>query len=265
LEYLALLTSAFVSISPAGNSYEGPGATVPDEVTGGLGPVWEVPGSEVFSTGPWMNSTGTGAGGKDESILQAWGNTYGYGCQFNIQWVLADDFEVPVNVCWSVVSISIAGYQTGSGTAPTFDGLYFTLYDDPPTTGSIVYGDYTSNYFSSAAWTEIYRVDLKGAGTNTDRPIMAVTAELSTPWYITEGTYWLAYMLDGSGYSGPWSPPVVIWDQPVTGNALQSTDGGILWEPIENGGHASGVCIILEGDDISSLEHETWGSIKSMF
>jgi len=264
MKYFVLLVVLVASVAFANNASEGLRATVPDEATGGVGPSWDGPLAELFNTGPWFNSAGTGVGGKDESILQDWGTTYGFGCQVANDNFLADDFEVPMGEQWIVNSITIAGYQTGSGTTPTIIGLHVTVYDDPPTTGMVVYGDYTTNIFTTAAWSDIYRVNEDGAGTNTDRPIMAVTADLASPWTFDEGTYWLGYQLDGTGSSGPWSPPVVIWDQPVTGNGLQSTDGGIIWEPILNGTAASGLCIILEGE-LSALENETWGSIKSIF
>jgi len=264
MKLIILATFLLVSLAVANDAYETERAEVPACTSSGTGPSWDGPLAELFNTGPWYNSAGTGAGGKDESILESWGTTYGYGCQFSVQNYVADDFVVPTGENWSITSITVGGYQTGSGTSPTINGLYLAGYDDPPTTGAVVYGDITTNIFSSAGWSDIYRVNESGSGTNTDRPIMAVTATLATPWVVSEGTYWVAWQLDGTGSSGPWAPPVVIMGTQDTGNGLQSTDGGVTWNPINNGGFPQGFLMVIEGD-LTSLDQTTWGSIKTVF
>jgi hypothetical protein len=221
---------------------------------------WEI---ELFRTGEWFNSSGTGYSGADESILVHPGTVLGYRCQSNYT-VIADDFEVPAGQMWCIDEIVIAGYQTYSGMTPTINGLYLAVYDDPPTTGTMIYGGYTTNIFTSAEWSGIYRVDEAGSGTNTDRPIMAVTAELSYVWNVSEGTYWIGWQFDGTGSYGPWAPPVVVSEIANTGNGLQSVDGGILWEPVSNGGYPQGFPFILYAH-VANLEQGTWGSIKTMF
>jgi len=225
-------------------------------------PVYSSP-NYLFDNGPWYNSEGTGAGGADESILQSWGDTFGYGFQWVLDYRLADDFQVPAGSEWEVHSITFCAYQTGSTVYPTIDAMYLAVYDDVPTTGEIVAGDPFANVMTSAVWSLIYRVNFDDSG-NTDRPMMACTASLPVPWVFSEGNYWLSMQADGSLSLGPWNPPVVIWDQMETGNGIQSFDGGITWTPVYNGGHAQGLTFYLEGSALT-LQQETWGSIKSMF
>lgn len=227
------------------------------------GPVWSGPLAILYDNGPWWNSAGTGVGGADESILEAWGSTYGWGCQFNYDNVIADDFVIPPGATWDITSITVGGYQTGSTTTPTLSGLRLVCYDDQPPTATVVYGDYTTNVFSSAAWSGIYRLNVAGSGTASNRPIMAVTATFGTPWTLGEGTYWLAFQLDGSLSSGPWTPPVVIMGTMVTGNCMQSLDLGVSWAPALNGGYEQGALFIVEG--AVALQRSTWGEIKTVF
>ncbi len=266
MKFLILMTVLLVSIAFA-NETENVRAEVPNDVIVGsaIPSGWDGPLAELFNTGPWWNSAGTGVGGMDESILEAWGTTYGYGCQLSATNLIADDFEVPAGQTWEITGITVGGYQTGSGTTPTINGLYLAGYDDPPTTGTVVYGDIGTNVFTSAIWSDIYRVNEAGTGVNSDRPIMAVTATFSTSWIAPEGTYWIGWQLDGTASSGPWAPPVVIMGTQDTGNGLQSVDGGILWEPVENGGAPQGLLLIIEGNVMGALEQSTWGSIKTIF
>ena len=265
MKFLVLATILIASLAFANEASEGLRAEVPnDTYSGAMVPTgWDGPLAELFTTGDWCNSIGSGVGGMDESILYDPGTTYGYGCQLSADNFIADDFEVPAGETWTIEGFTCGGYQTGSGTAPTINGIYLAGYDDPPTTGTMIYGDYGTNIFTSAIWSDIYRVNTAGSGTNSDRPIMAVTAVLSTPWVVTEGTYWVGWQFDGTASSGPWAPPVVAPTMTDTGNGLQSVDGGILWEPVNNGGFPQGFLMIIEGT--SALEHTTWGEIKTVF
>ncbi len=266
MKFLILTAVLLVSFAFANDAYEDVKVEVPADtfIRDIPGPIWDGPLAEMFNTGPWFNSSGTGVGGADESILETWGSTYGYGCQLSYDNLVADDFVVPSGETWAITSVTVAGYQTGSTTTPTINGLYLGCYDDPPTTGTLVYGDLSTNAYSSAAWSGIYRVTEATSGTASNRPIMAITADLSPSWIITEGTYWLVYQLDGTLSSGPWAPPVVIMGTQDTGNGIQSVDAGVTYEPVDNGGYPQGFLFILEGT-LVSLQRSTWGSIKTVF
>ncbi|MCD4775242.1 MAG: hypothetical protein K8S15_04230 [Candidatus Aegiribacteria sp.] len=266
MKFSVLATVILVSFAFANDAYDDASSVVPSDgfLNAAPGPVWFGPLAEMYTNGAWFNSAGTGSGGADESILETWGTIYGFGCQLNYDNLVADDFVVPSGETWDITSVTVAGYQTGSSTTPTINGMYIACYDDPPTTGTLVYGDLSTNAFSSAAWSGVYRVNEAGSGTTTNRPIMAVTADNATPWTLTEGTYWLVYQLNGSLSSGPWAPPLAIWGTQVTGNGLQSTDGGSTYVPVVNGGNGQGFLFILEGD-LVPLQRSTWGSIKTEF
>ena len=120
-----------------------------------------------------------------------------------------------------------------------------------------------TNVFSSAVWTNVYRVSETTTGTATNRPIMAVTANLSTPAVLGEGQYWLHVSMDGSSSSGPWAPPIAIIGSTTTGDAYQFTTS---WAPALDSGTSApqGIPFVLEGD-ASPLEHSTWAEIKSTF
>lgn len=244
------------------------GAEIPDhsQVTHSERVIREHADSRVvlWNNGPWYNSAGTGVWGADESILQDWGTVFGYGFQLSNGNYLADDFTVPVGQEWILDRVTIAGYQIGSGLTPTIDGMYIAVYDDNPNTGMMIAGDPYTNVFTSAQWSGIYRVREGESGINADRPIMAIVSYVPYPIILDSGTYWISFQTDGaSTLSGPWHPPVVIWDVPETGNALQSSDGGFIWQPIVNGVYAQGILFYLEA--FYGLQTDTWGSIKTMF
>ena len=267
MKYSVLAAVLLVSLASANGATDNLNTvvTTDDYITVTPGPVWSGPLAEMYNNGPWWNSAGSGVGGADESILETWGNTYGWGCQFGYDNVIADDFVIPAGETWDITAITVAGYQTGSTTTPTVNGLRLVCYDDQPPTGTMVYGDYTTNVFSSAVWSGIYRVNEAGSGTTSNRPIMAVTANLSSAWTLSEGTYWIAYQLDGSLSSGPWTPPIVIMGTQVTGNGLQSLDAGVSWAPAVTGADLQqGFPMIIEGD-LVALQRSTWGEIKTVF
>lgn len=267
MRFLALAVVLLVSFAFANNAYDDVRTVTPNFNfigTPPAGPVWSGPLAEMYTNGPWFNSTGTGVGGADESILETWGTIYGWGCQHANSNLVADDFVVPSGETWEITAVTVAGYQTNSSTTPTFNGMYIGCYDDPPTTGTLVYGNTATNVYSSAAWSGIYRVTTAQSGIATNRPVMAVTADLATSWTLTEGTYWLVYQLDGTLSSGPWAPPLAILGTQNTGNGLQSQDGGSTYSPLQNGGNGQGILFILEGD-LLALDRSTWGYIKAEF
>jgi hypothetical protein len=98
-----------------------------------------------------------------------------------------------------------------------------------------------TNVLTETDWTGIYRVNAVGGG--TARPIMYLTCEtpgLSLP----AGEYWFTYSLDGSGSSGPWTPPVTIDGVLETGDGLQYTDS---WGPALDGTYQQDFPFIIEG------------------
>jgi len=234
-------------------------------IAAGGGPVWDGPYATLFDNGPYANSTGTGYGGADESRMTSSESTYGAGCQYVNSNRCADDFTIPAGQTWTITGITLFGYQTNSGTNPTINACYLTIYSgDSPNTGTVVYGDYTTNRFSSAAWTNTYRVSSTEYGTGTARPIMAIVANVSTT--LGAGNYWLGWCMNGTGSSGPWQPPVVN-DPPggVTGNGMQSISGGSFAPLVMGGtGLAYGCPFVISGTS-TALERTTWGEIKTVF
>jgi hypothetical protein len=107
-------------------------------------------------------------------------------------------------------------------------------------------------------WPNLYRV-LDTALTNTDRPPMAVVANIGT--LLPPGTYWIQWQLGGSAsFSGPWVPPITILGQTTTGNALQNTSTG--WAALVDGGTATpqGLPFIIDGTAFNCVDDIPWVS-----
>ena len=84
---------------------------------------------------------------------------------------------------------------------------------------------------------------MNAVGGGTARPIMYLTC--ATPGLsLPAGIYWLTYSLDGTGTSGPWTPPVTIDGVLATGNALQFTTA---WGPALDGTYQQDFPFLIEG------------------
>ncbi len=228
------------------------------------GPVWDGPKAVLWDNGPVITSYGTGVGGADESILDPADVVNGFGCQWASDIRLADDFEVPAGQNWEIDKITLLGYQTGEGPPSSIVGVYIEIYDGNPETATLVWGGLFTNVMTTTEFMNCYRVNQAGSGINTDRPIMVQTCEFSSAINLSGGTYWIVWQQDGTGASGPWTPPITIDGQLETGNAIQYYD--FAWAPIEDSQSLAlkGLPFILEGT-ITALENETWGAIKSIF
>ena len=191
----------------------------------------------LYSNGPLINKPGQGAGGKNASMVQTnLGMTsYGWNDFLSNNFFLADDFIVPSGQAWNVKTLSFFLYQTNSGLISTIKNLRFVIYDAPLTNPNknIVCGTMLDNAkIKSNEWSQIYRVYPDTFLSNTQRPIMQVTVD-SGGCILNQGTYWLAWTSTGDNLlTGPWAPVITINGQTSTGNALQSTNSGVTWNPL---------------------------------
>lgn len=253
---ILVLTVAFAAFGGNAQDVVGDYAGVTSNHGGG-GAGWYYPTAVLFDNGPFVTGSGMGSGGADISEMGSNEGTYGFGFQTSADNMIADQFEVPTGETWDIEAITIFGYQTGSGTTSTITGVYLTVWDDPPDTGTLVYGDQATNVMTSTDWTNCYRVN-NGQATNTDRPIMASVCDFDD-LILGAGEYWLVAQLNGSGSSGPWANPVTITGQPSTGDALQFTSSG--WAPMAMGtsGEGVGLPFIIEGLP-TALARTAWTS-----
>ena len=175
----------------------------------------------LYSNGPYFNV----AGSPDISLLETslGMTTLGAGNQLAALNRVADDWVVTSEV--NVDNIQFYSYQTGSTTVSTINHVSLAIWDGDPANPSstIIWGDQTTNVFSSSEWTGAYRRADTSPG-DTSRPIMVTT--VNTPGLTLQpGTYWLDWNCGGTLASGPWAPPIAITGQSTTGNAKQSLAG----------------------------------------
>jgi len=175
----------------------------------------------AWSNGPLATHPGGGAGGADASALQmALGlGVYAFGFQFGYGNRIADDFTLASGT-WQVTGVRFYGYQSYSGTSPTFTSLNLQIWDGPPNNpgSSVLWGDTATDRLGAASFSNVYRVLETDLG-NTDRPVMFLDATVAVS--LPAGTYWLDWQADGSAsYTGPWAPPISILGQTTTGEAL---------------------------------------------
>lgn len=190
----------------------------------------------LFDNGPYFNSTGTGAGGANESVLYTttFGmTTIGFGQQQASFNRIADDF-VMNNCSIRVDSVVFFGYQTGSTTTSTFTGVTLRIWNGVPDAGgsAVVFGDTTTNRMIRSAWTGAYRITETTVGAST-RPIMRNVVNVGGVT-LAGGTYWLDWASSGSLASGPWAPARTPQGVAITGNGRQRI--GNTWNNAVDGG-----------------------------
>ncbi len=190
-----------------------------------------LPSRLLFDNGPLITSTGTGAGGADESILQLSSlgmTTIGTSNGAPI-FRIADDIRLTSTSL--IESITLYGYQVGSGTTSTLTNVSLRIWDGVPGEegSNVVFGDTDTNQMVSSEFTNIYRVTDISLGDDL-RPIMSVTIEPDI--VLGFGVYWLDWQMTGSEDNGPFTPHVTIVGQTETGDALLSFDNGETWIPL---------------------------------
>lgn len=207
------------------------------------------PSALLYDNGPLVTNAGAGFGGADVSAVQtAVGNT-GYGSNVSVaaNMRVADDFVVPAGG-WTINTITVYGYQTGSTTTSTFTAVNLRIWDGPPgqPSSNIVFGDTTTNRMASTTFSNIYRaLDTDLAASN--RPIMAVVATVGTT--LPAGTYWVDWQLAGSLASGPWAPAVSIAGSTGKAGANALQWDATAWVALTDGGStaAQDVPFIVDG------------------
>lgn len=222
-----------------------------------------VNGAVIVDNGPLVNSPGSGFGGADESVLQNVSlgmNILGFGHRFSNNETIADDFTIADATILN--TIDFFSYQSFSPATSMITSVVLRIWDGVPGAGgTVIFGDLSTNLLVNTTFSNIYRVVETNMG-GTERPIMRNTVDLGG-LTLAAGTYWLEWQVDGSAaFSGPWAPPITITGQTTTGNALQSTDNGVTFNPVidTNGTNTpQGFPFIINGEIVAVPTMGEWG------
>ncbi|MBN1182429.1 MAG: T9SS type A sorting domain-containing protein [Bacteroidales bacterium] len=206
----------------------------------------------LWNNGPLVTHPDSGIGGADESRTQtSLGlTTYGFTFSLSTGFRIADDFTA--TSIWKIDSIIYFGYQTNSTIIPTINWATILIWDmSPDLGGNIIFGNAGTNYLSDTSWSGIYRIPGETGG-SIARPIMKIVCDLSDSNLILEpGTYWLDMLAGGSLASGPYMPPISIWNQTTTGNALQYSGS---WANLVSGSYQQGAPFIIYGKKLTLID-----------
>jgi len=195
----------------------------------------------------YVTDPGAMSNGGDASWIKGSQSTYGPGCQMSSSNRVGDVFTLDATT--TINEIEVYGYQTGSSTNSTFNGLYVQIYDGNPMNGAnVVWGDANANIMTATAFTNCYRGS-DGDASGTTRPIMSVTAS-GLDIQLEAGTYYLVYQLNGTGSSGPWAQPHAEPGIGNTGNGVQYLGSSSAWQNLTDSGAGTpyGVAMKLTGN-----------------
>lgn len=178
------------------------------------------PNALLYHNGPYWNTPGTPKKSVLESVTLGM-NSIGSQAKIIDGTSIADDVGFADDV--EVTSIDLFAYQTGS-TVPSITAAYLKVWNGNPTEGaSIIWGDFTTNILDDVVYAEANRVTETEPNDET-RQIQRVTV-LTPGLTLSAGIYWIEFTFEGSGDSGPWTPPIVISGENTTGNAIQNQNG----------------------------------------
>lgn len=183
----------------------------------------------LYNNGGITTHTGTGYGGANISMVQnnTFGlSTLGFGHQHSYGYKIADDFTVPAGPGWNITGVSFYAYMTGSGTISPFTAVYFEIWDGDPMepTSNAIFGDFVTNRLTTTGFSNIYRLMESDDLLKNNRAIMTNYCAFNLA--LGPGTYWIVWNTDGAcECSGPWIPPVTVFNVNQAGNALQYTTG----------------------------------------
>ncbi|MCX7610788.1 MAG: T9SS type A sorting domain-containing protein [Ignavibacterium sp.] len=194
---------------------------------------FQYPQAVLFTSGPHYNVPNGGAGGAHLSSLQSSLGMTSFGWAHQSGFRVADDFIIPAGQTWTIDNVELYAYQTGSTTTSTITGVNIRIWSGAPGTGTIVFGDTTTNRMASTAFANVYRAS-ETTPTNTQRPLMRQVVNIGIT--LPAGTYWLDWQTTGTLASGPWVPPIVITGNATTGNAKQFNSSTGQWSDITDGG-----------------------------
>lgn len=209
------------------------------------------PEAVLFTSGPHYNVPNGGAGGAHLSSLQSSLSMSSYGWAHQTGFRVAEQFTIPSGQTWNIENVELYAYQTGSTTTSTITGVNIRIWSTAPGTGTVVFGDTTTNRMSSTTFANVYRA-LETQPTNTQRPLMKQVVNLGVT--LPSGTYWIDWQTTGSLTSGPWVPPIVITGTTNTGNAKQYQSSTGQWLDITDAGAFAnqGLPFTLNGNVVPS-------------
>ena len=150
----------------------------------------------------------THPGGMTGAVAGADRSTFGYGASklgFSADNGssdrLADDFNAGNS--WTINSIRLYTYQTNA-TASSITGVTLRLWSGAAGSGSLLFGDETTNVMTSTSLSNIYRTPRSTTAGTTRRIQFVDVAGLN--WNIGPGSYSLDWGFTGSLSSGSWTP-----------------------------------------------------------
>ena len=152
---------------------------------------------------------------------------------------------------WTLSNMHWFTYQTGSTTTPTITSINVRIWSGSPLGGgTVLAGDTTTNRLTGAVWSGVYRVTATTL-TNSQRPIMDCTVDMSWAPPLAPGTYYVDVQTGGTLASGPWANPTAPAAQggPDNGQQFNGTAWVLTADAPPGNGLPQDFPFTLAGDD----------------
>ena len=122
---------------------------------------------------------------------------------------------------------------------PIVEAVRIRIWNGDPTdpASEVIFGTLTINRLLNAEFTGFYRTNERTIS-SCIRLIMRITAEIDTK--LPAGDYWLEWQFEVPAIAKIYrTPPITILGQSDTGDAVQSVDGGVSYQPITDKGNGA--------------------------
>lgn len=147
----------------------------------------------------------------------------------NGAYFLADDFVIPAGEKWNINKINFYLYQTNyNGTESPVKNIRYEIYSTNPSLAgaSKLYGDFSTNKYSSEIDSKMYRISNVPGSSITNRKIFKITAS-AADLELPSGTYWIKWQSTATDNGSHFYPPVTVVGslELPTYNSLQQNTG----------------------------------------
>ncbi len=191
------------------------------------------PGDRTSTDLGFLTHFGEGCNSAHVSALQSDSQglrNFGFSSRLIKNTTLAEDFVLTKEEY--LTSVDFYAFNDEPGIEPLIQEVKIRIWDGIPggAASTIIFGDLNENRLLGSEFSGYYRTNERTIP-SCIRPIMKITAALDIR--LEAGTYWIEWQFQVPNFVNHYrTVPITIKGVAMTGNSIQSIDGGITFEPV---------------------------------